>query len=211
MKRTTVAALSVLVLVALILLVIVRRDPADLELEEPVSEASVPSPGSPTAEPASAERTQPIEAAEPAANPSRPASQQTPTTTMAPPTEAPAQPTAQPEAPQEPPRASGPIEEMKGRLKSDRRDARAHEYEELIRRSFREKDIPEGLLESALCKQSVCRVSLRWSPDRHMGTMAGLMRLIPSFAEQVAFDPAATANRTGETELDVYFARKPDE
>jgi hypothetical protein len=203
MNRTTVVVFGVVVLGALIALLVSRRGPAQLETERPSPDAA-PVVEAPATASAGAERPERALSAGPSATPA-PEQEAAPA-----PPEGAARPAAQQES-SGPLRASGPIEEMKARFQSDPRDPRAHDYEQLIRRTFREKDIPEALLASALCKKSVCRVSLRWAPDRHMGTMEGLTRLVSSFDEQVAFDPAATAKPSGETDVDVYFARKPEE
>lgn len=131
----------------------------------------------------------------------------------APPTSATPTPTQAPEEGNEPPRipvptATGPIASLKHAFESEPRDSAAHAPEARIEGEFKKSDIDPGLLKSAQCRESVCRVEVNWSPARAQSFMAAFTRLSADFEPDIAFDPQATSEGKQETQVDVYLPRR---
>jgi hypothetical protein len=191
MNRTSVAVGVVVGFGGLVLLLLSQQAPARLDGGELRAAEDVPEPEPPSSIPETPEPTleAPVPTSAAAEDRAAPAA---PTPVRAQPQPAPSRP------PAEPPRASGPVAELKQRFETDPRDSVANDKEQHIRDVFRQNDIPAVLFESALCKQTVCRVRLRWAADRHAGYMMGLMGLVDSFDQKVAFDPEGDPNPNGE-------------
>jgi hypothetical protein len=72
------------------------------------------------------------------------------------------------------------------------------------------------LLQSALCRTTVCRVQAQWSPERAQGFLAALMQLVANpdgkpteLDPQIAIAPADSEAASGERAVTVYFKRLP--
>lgn len=128
------------------------------------------------------------------------------------------QPTPPPTTPLPPPEKTGPVDELKARFTSEPRDSSAGTFEKRIEAAFKSKDVPAALFKSVLCRQTVCRVETRWTPDRAIGFMSGFTRLlmIPPGSQQprlfdsnLAISPEGDPDASGERPVDVYIARLP--
>jgi hypothetical protein len=117
-------------------------------------------------------------------------------------------PRAADEAAMPAPQAGGPIAELKQRFENDPRDSAAAQLEALIDGAFRDKDVPAGLLKSVLCRQSVCKLELRWSSDRNTGYMLALTRVIGQFDRNMAILPLGAPDADGVLPLEVYLPRQ---
>jgi hypothetical protein len=118
------------------------------------------------------------------------------------------QPTAAGEPVLEAPRREGPVDEMKQRFASDPRDSAAAELETKVQTVFREMRTPPDMLKAVLCRESLCRLELRWRPERSTDYMTVMTRLSVEFDPKMAVNPG---ERTpdGALGLEVYWQRKP--
>jgi hypothetical protein len=129
----------------------------------------------------------------------------------------PAQAPAAPEQPEEPapvprPEPSGPIAEMKKAFEDEPRDSAAQAVESRIEAEFRKNDIAPGLLKSVLCRKSVCKVEVLWTPERALAFMSAFTRLSTEFQSDIAMDPRDPADARQPLQVDVYLPRaKPAE
>lgn len=80
-----------------------------------------------------------------------------------------------------PPERSGPVAEL----------THAFAKEPRIESEFRKSDVAPGLLKSVLCRESVCRVEVRWTPDRAVAFMSAFTRLSADFEPDIAIDRVA--------------------
>lgn len=113
------------------------------------------------------------------------------------------------------PERNGPVDEYKALYARESRDSTALSAERDIEAAFRTKHIPPGLLESVVCRSSVCRVRTRWSPDHAEGFMMALTALLivdptgetaPRFDSILAIDPESDPSDRSQ-QVAVYFKR----
>ncbi|HKU41908.1 MAG TPA: hypothetical protein VJR89_27310 [Polyangiales bacterium] len=108
---------------------------------------------------------------------------------------------------------SGPVDELKRAFESEPRASTGARIEAAIEAQFRRADIPAGLLESVMCRTTVCRVETRWSPERAEGFMGAFMRLMQPegtaslFDEKLAISPEADVGPDRSQAIDVYLKR----
>jgi hypothetical protein len=155
------------------------------------------------AQPAPVANAAPQTPAQPQPPSQRPATEQTP----APATRAAeASPATPPPGPLPAPKPEGPITELKQRFKTEPRQSSASEFEAAIQREFAMPNIPAGLLKSAQCRTSVCRIELRWRADRAEGYMGALMRSYLALnMKSLATEPLGELDTDGSSRVDVYF------
>jgi hypothetical protein len=191
------------VLVGVVLWLVLEQHPSGDE----------PLPVEPNAPAAPASPLNPGPAVNPAIEPATPESQRdTKPVDQA----APAAPSQPPTAPQQPenvapipaPKPSGPIAELKQAFEKEPRDSAAQAPESRIESEFRKSDIAPGLLKSVLCRKSVCKVEVVWTPDRAGAFMAAFTRLSAEFEPDIALDPHGPADAQEQLPVDVYLPRK---
>jgi len=113
------------------------------------------------------------------------------------------------------PEASGPIAEYKQAFESEPRASNAIDAESAIHTGFVGPAVQPGLVDSILCRTSVCRVRMRWTKERAFGFMAGLMHVITdpvegvAFEQQMAIDQPTDPNAAGERTIDVFLKLRP--
>jgi hypothetical protein len=174
-------------------------DPVDRSPETQTTVATAPEPApaptGPVVQPAAP--TKPLaQAPEPPAAAPKPASDPTP---------------SQDESTWPIPESSGPLEELKRAFDQEPRASSAVAAEAAIHTGFEGPAVKPGLLESVLCRTTVCRVRMRWTRDRALGFMAGLMYVVTDpvdglrFDQNLAIDHPAEPNAAGERTIDVYI------
>jgi len=100
------------------------------------------------------------------------------------------------------------------------RDSDAPEFEKHIESFFESDEVPPGVLDSVLCRQTICRVRMRWTTERATGVLSASMRMFmgpegtwPS--ERLQPDPALdvdpNADPNGVVMIDMYVRRKTAE
>lgn len=154
----------------------------------------------------------------PAAAPSAPASE--PIGPVKPPAPAPAEPpqppAAAPSAQQQPaadqapipPDTRGFVDALQGRFDAETRDATANQAEIAIRKLYRAPRMPDGLLRSVVCRQSVCRIDLHWSPENDEAYRDVFDYLANDNAKLVA-TRARPQDKYGTVEVEAYWIRRP--
>jgi hypothetical protein len=204
MSRNAFAALGVVLVGALLWMVMAWPAHQEDDSAEPIAQAPAPPPPPP---PPAAEPEDPAEPAEPPP-PAAPA----PATAEAPQAKA-------SEPPAEAPAAAlptdmfledqGPVAERKREYESEPRDSAANEVESIVRSSFAHPDGAPDLFKSVLCRQTVCKVELRWSQDRLGAYVAGVTRAVVNFDPEVAVSPAGPASADQTRPIEVYLKRRP--
>jgi hypothetical protein len=200
------AALGALVLVGGLLWLVTAWPTADDDRAEPSEPDPEPPPAAAPAAPEPAAQLAPpvigtpVKAPEPAPPP--------------PPEPAPAPPPEnkiQPRVPSEDMFAKdqGPVAEYKALYDKEPRDSAAHQYENRISGSFWPGDGAPDLFKSVICRTTICKIELRWKPDRIGPYVAGLTRAAVHFKDQVAVASAAPVADDKERVIDVYIKRKP--
>jgi hypothetical protein len=200
------AAVGALVLVGgLLWLVTAWPTPEDDRPDplEPEAPAEQPSP-QPAAVPAEPAIGTPPKAPEPVAE--KPAA--------APPAQPqPAQPMRQPHAPPDDDmfaKEQGPVAEYKQLYETEPRDSAANVTESEIRAAFSAADGAPDLFKSVLCRQTVCKLDLRWSNDRMGPYIAGITRAAAGgFSPTVAVSPGGPLGDDKVRPIEVYIKRKP--
>jgi hypothetical protein len=103
----------------------------------------------------------------------------------------------------------GPVAEYKQLYETEPRDSVAHDTESAIRAAFTAADGAPDLFKSVLCRQTVCKVELRWSVDRLGAYVAGITRATVGFNPTVAVTPGGPLGEDHVRPIDVYLKRKP--
>jgi type IV secretory pathway VirB10-like protein len=175
--------------------------------QRPVSDEPAPiaasAPAAPEMQPVASpevERTQPRPPAdEQESEPAEPAAPQAPPTAQQPPEDT---------SPLPPPKQSGPVAKMQQAFAEQPRDSAAHDPESRIESEFRRTDIAPGTLKSVLCRASVCKVEVLWTPERAMSFMAAFTRLSADFDPGIAIDPHSMTGTPPQLQVDVYLPRR---
>ncbi|MET0388950.1 MAG: hypothetical protein ABW321_23455 [Polyangiales bacterium] len=108
-----------------------------------------------------------------------------------------------------PPQLEGPVAEMKQRFESEPRQSSASQVESLIQKEFAKSYTPPGLLKSVQCRSTVCRIEVRWRPDRAEGYMGALMYSYTQLELQtLATEPLGEPDADGSRRVDVYMGRQ---
>jgi hypothetical protein len=203
MNRTFVAIGAILLVAAVLWAAVISQSGDD----EPAMEVAAEPPAEPTA--AAPKPTTPGPGPAPAQDPVAKAPAQAQPTSPAKSPDKPAEGETPPSENRVPvPENVGNLAELKGRFEKEPRDSAAPEDEAKIQAAFRAEGMPQGLLASALCRQTVCRAVFRWTPERAEGYMGGMMGLSDKFAmENMAVDEGTPDAQEGRT-IEVFFERK---
>lgn len=133
---------------------------------------------------------------------------------------APLQPSAAPLAPQPPaaepvappvdaPPRQGPIDELSSRFEREPRDSGAHDIEQSVRAAFSRDSVAPELFKSVLCRQSVCKVVVRITPQRMPGYIQAVTELVSNeFDADFAVDPAPEIDADQMRSVEVYLQRR---
>lgn len=135
--------------------------------------------------------------AEPASEPAAPAATDTPTPT------APDRP--KPTVGAVLPQRQGPVDELSKTFASESRGEGSAPEEARVKEAFVDSQIAKALLHSVECRRSVCRVELRWSPERDPGYVLGLTKAVGSFSAPLGVEDPGPADAQGQRPLIVYF------
>jgi hypothetical protein len=110
------------------------------------------------------------------------------------------------------PEPDGPLDELRGQFESEPRSSSAHELEALAKGAFDNPNVDPRMFEEVLCRQTVCRIRMRWTSDRMISYMAALTILRTEFAPVHAVSPATRDDADGTRALEVYVRqRRPDD
>jgi hypothetical protein len=107
-----------------------------------------------------------------------------------------------------PPRPEGPIAELKQAFETEPRDSAAADVESAVQRAVRELGLTPSLFTSVLCRATVCRLQLRWQPERATQYAMLMTRFVDEFQGHPAVEPGASADPEGTLPLDVYWRRR---
>jgi hypothetical protein len=109
----------------------------------------------------------------------------------------------------------GPVAEYRRIFESEPRSSSAGELEDQIRSAFPASDGAPDMFKSVLCRQTICRIEMRWSQDRRKAWMVGLSRLgrypykNAGFQTPLALSPLDPPNKQGTRLVEVYMKRRP--
>ena len=165
--------------------------------EPTLAAADKPEPAAPAAEAAPAKAPVPT-APPPAAEPTKPGDK-------------PADPET---APWPVPQMGRPVADFTSQFESEPTDSKAVAAESAIQTGFAGPSVHPALLDSVLCHTLVCRIRMRWTQERAVGFMGGLMHVVTDpldnvqFDGQVAIDQPLEPNAAGERMVDAYVRLK---
>jgi type IV secretory pathway VirB10-like protein len=204
MSRNLLAFAGVLLVGALLWMVSAWPASRDDDSAQPIAdEAPAPAP----APPAAPEPEPPAEPAEPPLAAKPPAAPEAPQPPQ-PPQEQP--PPPEPEVPTDMfLEDQGPVAELKHVYESEPRDSAASAVESVVRAAFAHPDGAPDLFRSVICRQTVCKIDMRWAPDRMGAYVAGMTRASLDFAPEFAVSPAGPAGSDQTRPIVVYLKRKP--
>lgn len=164
---------------------------------------------------------QPAEPEQPAANALPPtAAKAAPPTPMAEPVPATAasatpQEGPSPEAP-EPPAGFdyeikgdiGPVAEYRALFESQPRDSAATDVELMLQKAFEQSSAPRDLIRSIACRETVCKLEMRWSMERVKPYIASVAQFKGRFRLPVALTPVGPPDADGVRPVEVFLQRR---
>ncbi|HKP64093.1 MAG TPA: hypothetical protein VJV78_45470, partial [Polyangiales bacterium] len=103
----------------------------------------------------------------------------------------------------------GPFAERKRTFETEPRDSAATGAESMVRAAFNHPDGAPDLFKSVLCRQTVCKVEIRWNSDRLGAYVAGMTRISVDFDPEFASGPGGPPNPDQTRPVTVYLKRKP--
>jgi hypothetical protein len=127
----------------------------------------------------------------------------------------PSQPRAATELPDMIQGDQGPVEEYRRQFESEPRSSASAEVESRLRSAFPAGDGAPDMFKSVLCRETICRVELRWSPDRRKAWMVGVSRMGRHpyadlrFLPTMALSPVSEARPGATRVVEVYLKKKP--
>jgi len=110
----------------------------------------------------------------------------------------------------------GPIQEYQALYDRSTRDSAAHEVEGAIKSAFGKSTTPD-LLHSTSCREQVCKVLIRWTPERmrdYVMSMRGLALGMawppgqPGFESQIAITTASQKDKDGGRLVELLIKRR---
>lgn len=110
----------------------------------------------------------------------------------------------------------GPVQEYQALYDRSTRDSVAHVVEGSIRSAFGKSTTPD-LLHSTSCREQVCKVLIRWSPERmrdYVASMRGLALGMawppgqPGFESQIALTTASQKDKDGGRLVELLIKRR---
>ena len=115
----------------------------------------------------------------------------------------------------------GPVAEYRERFESEPRDRIAPEYEKHIAGAFAASSAAPGLLKSVVCRETICKVELRWNREHQRPYMQAITRMgvgglhgnaEPSkytYHPSIALSPIGDPNPDGVRLVELYVKRAP--
>jgi hypothetical protein len=105
----------------------------------------------------------------------------------------------------------GPVAEYRALYESEPRDYAAGQVESVLRDSFAKSDTAGDLIKSISCRETICRVEMRWTADRLRPYIAGIQRAEQSvrFKLPFALSPVSPPDGKGIRLVEVYLKRMP--
>jgi hypothetical protein len=103
----------------------------------------------------------------------------------------------------------GPVAEYRTLYESESRQSNAAELEAKVSVAFQESKPPPDMIRSILCRQTICKIEMRWSMDRMRPYIGGLTRAQANFTIPVAVSPVGPKDAEGMRLVEVYLKRKP--
>jgi hypothetical protein len=104
-------------------------------------------------------------------------------------------------------RPRGPLAEYKQRFENEPRDSAASDLEDRMRAAFLPGDAAPELFKSVLCRESICRLELRYHPSRLGAYVAAFTRMSPNFERALASEPNGEAGADQVRVIEVYLRR----
>lgn len=113
----------------------------------------------------------------------------------------------------------GPVAEYRAQYEREARDAKATDVEGAVRTAFGHSKRPD-LLHSTSCHENICRVLIRWSPDRANDYIQSVRWLAlgtswppgqPGFDSRVAIASGSESDKDGSRIVELYLKRRPPE
>jgi hypothetical protein len=102
----------------------------------------------------------------------------------------------------------GPVAEYRKQFEAEPRDSTANALEAELRAAFPASDGVPDLIKSVLCRQTICRLEMRWSQNRMRAYILGFTRFQQKIQIPVAVSPVGPKNPDGLQLVEVYMKLK---
>jgi hypothetical protein len=112
------------------------------------------------------------------------------------------------EEPPPPPTAAGPAAVLKHAFETQPRDPLWAGDSERKLKALVGGDVPAELLQSATCRNAVCKIELRWTADRAAAYVSFYEAAHKQLGGEVGVEPQGTPDDKGLARVDLYLARK---
>lgn len=112
------------------------------------------------------------------------------------------------EEPPPPPTAAGPAAVLKHAFETEPRDPLWAADSEHKLKTLVGGDVPAELLQSAACRNAVCKVELRWTADRAAAYVSFYEAAHKQLGGEVGVEPQGAPDDKGLARVDLYLARK---
>jgi hypothetical protein len=112
--------------------------------------------------------------------------------------------------------SKGPVDEWQALYDRQARDSASTDIETNIRQNFTRSSRPD-LLHSVSCREGVCKMLIRWAPDRAQDYIKSMRWLAlgtawppgqPGFESQVAYRGASENDKDGNRLVEIYLKRR---
>lgn len=103
-----------------------------------------------------------------------------------------------------PPQAQGPLRMLKQRFASESASSSARANEAKVKATFAHFNPPPDLIEDAVCRRTVCRITTRWRQERGYAFSMGLNELRRDFDPNLGVDEAGPPDADRFRSIEVY-------
>lgn len=100
----------------------------------------------------------------------------------------------------------GPLDQYKQQFENEPRDSAANDAEHDLRAAF-EPELKSGLFRNVLCRQTICRAELHWTPHSLGDYVAAMGRLTLHFDHTFAVAPLGPAGDDKSRAIELYLKR----
>ncbi len=112
-------------------------------------------------------------------------------------------------APAPPPAAAGPAGVLRHAFETEPRDPLwATDTEARLKAMAGGGDLPAELLQSAACRNAVCRIELRWTAERATAYDSFSDALHQQFGGELGVEPVGAPDDKGQEQVNLYVTRK---
>jgi hypothetical protein len=102
----------------------------------------------------------------------------------------------------------GPVAEYRALFESQPRDSAATDVELMLQKAFEQSSAPRDLITSIACRETICKLEMRWSMERVRPYVASVAQVKGRFRLPVALTPVGPPDADGIRPVEVYLQRR---